>query len=170
MCQRVSKHTALTSKYSLFSRCTAKPGCLFGCAKTAKDMSSHPMLKCPIYTAFNVSFCHRSHSFAGFCVAFMQKTDCLKMPWRENAPIHVLSSAHMTPDCWWALVLTFCINSTRVLFGNRAADLLNIYRLLELNMLCDCVTRGCGDPSSSSVAVIIELIFIISNFVVRVFI
>ena len=107
MCQRVSKHTALTSKYSLFSRCTAKPGCLFGCAKTAKDMSSHPMLKCPIYTAFNVSFCHRSHSFAGFCVAFMQKTDCLKMPWRENAPIHVLSSAHMHA---WHARMAFIVN------------------------------------------------------------
>ena len=70
-CVRVSKHAALTSEYLLC--CTAKPGCPFGCAKTAKDMSSHPMLKCPIYTAFNVSFCHRSHSFAGFGVASMQR-------------------------------------------------------------------------------------------------
>jgi hypothetical protein len=32
----------------------------------------------------------------------------------------------------------------------------NIYCLLELNMLCDCVTRGCGDHSPLTTAAILE--------------
>jgi len=41
-------------------------------------------------------------------------------------------------------------------FGAYFLCLLGIYCLLELNMLCDCVTRGCGDHSPLTTAAILE--------------
>jgi len=38
----------------------------------------------------------------------------------------------------------------------RAENRVGIYCLLELNMLCDCVTRGCGNHSPLTTAAILE--------------
>jgi hypothetical protein len=43
---------------------------------------------------------------------------------------------------------------TRVSFNFNSGSKGNIYCLLELNMLCDCVTRGCGDHSPLTTAAI----------------
>ena len=52
-------------------------------------------------------------------------------------------------DCWWALFGACPYSEYR-------ANFVNIYCLLELNMLCDCVTRGCGDHSPLTTAAILQ--------------
>ena len=59
----------------------------------------------------------------------------------------ILQLAHITLGlyyCWSILLLVYILR--RVC----------IYYLLELNMLCDCVTRGCGDHSPLTIAAILE--------------
>jgi hypothetical protein len=41
------------------------------------------------------------------------------------------------------------------------------YGLLELNMLCDCVTRGCGDHSPLTTAAILEWSYLVNTPVGR---